>query len=687
MAQQQLSFDARVTPINAVFESPDIWGHIAAHAPTSADFMAMTAINRASWVARKDPAVIARFYLKSQQCFSSLEAADSPHSRAAFKAVFGAKKLAMYSAKTRAVVERVMGRSLRALTAIIKSRLPDALVDAVASKLVARLRKVRQHLYPKVPKKVYAQFLALTESCFVRGVKEAFLKACSRGRTCVVRTLLDADGNNARLLERYSAAASTGVDGWCRQWWVSETLLVQAVKAGYRELVALLLERGAKVDEALPVDQDAFGILKHEYPYRALDSADANTTPSALVWAAHMGDAETMQVLLDSGARAQLTPALRIAVLKKQGVAAAMVRLLLAHGAADIGAILYGNALKLAAYDGEDAEAFRLLLDAHAAPPRPVYTLKQKADALEIIIFQAAKSRVPRVAFIEALLDRGVPVDGDDGVITTPLMEAVLYGAKDIVRMLLQTRGASATRIGPKGAPIHYLAALNADHVPLAKAYDIARMLVNAGATVDAESMRIAATNTPTAVNALLSVGGAAHVNCQRDLDHATPLMLTKNDKIVAALLDGGADPRLVDKDGRSALMRAAGGTSIGLVRAHVAAAVSRGIVKEMFEHRDGGGKTVCMIAASEFTGPGEVVRVLLDAYPAGALHVHAATGRNLLMLSAAAGKVAILKAFLLRDPRPQWDLNAVDASGQTVHDIARGSKVHKHKDAMKMLL
>jgi len=145
-----------------------------------------------------------------------------------------------------------------------------------------------------------------------------------------------------------------------------------------------------------------------------------------------------------------------------------------------------------------------------------------RSERGEPALVLALREGSPKVARVLAAAP-GLKVDEANEAGETPLMLAALRGHRDIADTLL-ARGAAVSREG--WSPLHYAASANPGDVALL------RLLIARGAPLDA-----------------------------RAPDGSTPLMLAAawgGEDLLNALLQAGADPRLADARGRTALDRAA---------------------------------------------------------------------------------------------------------------------------------
>ena len=192
--------------------------------------------------------------------------------------------------------------------------------------------------------------------------------------------------------------------------------LFTMARKGNAEIVELLLDAGAKDDDALPV---AAREGNAEIVELLLDAgADMNAKyddATALVYAAREGNAEIVELLLDAGAKDDYV--LWVAAIRGHPE---IVELLLDAGA-DMNVRYRNNTLLGRMAREGNAEIVELLLDAGA----------MDNDALP----NAASNRHAEV--VELLLEAGADVNARDKGGDTPLATAAARGRAETVKMLL----------------------------------------------------------------------------------------------------------------------------------------------------------------------------------------------------------------------------------------------------------
>jgi ankyrin repeat protein len=365
----------------------------------------------------------------------------------------------------------------------------------------------------------------------------------------------------------------------------AEVSLIDAVKAGNREVVSALLKTPAGA--------------------AAVKTAEADGT-TALHWAVQADQVDVARLLVAAGANANaanrygLTPL----SLAADNANAVMVKLLLDAGADATATLRQGETILMAAARTGNPESVALLLSHGADVHAREKTLGENA------LMWAAAENHPEV--VKLLLNRGAEVDGRsndiawpkdrfglEGVLTilphgrwTPLMYAARQGSLGAARALVEG-GASLNLVDPDGTTAAVVAIINGH-------YDVAAMLVEKGADPNiVDTAGMAALYAAVDMNTLGEVYGrparkstsqvsalelmkvllahGADPNAQlrsNALQRAhtpgepalgpgtTPLMRAAKHGDHAALrllLDHGADPALAQRNHTTALMFAAG--------------------------------------------------------------------------------------------------------------------------------
>jgi uncharacterized protein len=384
---------------------------------------------------------------------------------------------------------------------------------------------------------------------------------------------------NSRVLLLVLLFAGTLVAGG------QELRLAEAVKAGNRKAVRALLKQPAAAADV------------------NLREADGTT---ALHWAVRANDLETAQLLLTSGARANVANRYGVTPLWLAAAngSAVLVEALLNAGADANTSMPQGETVLMAAARAGNPGAVQALLARGA-------DVNAKEDGLgeTALMWAAAENRAEAARL---LIAHGAPVNGRskeltyekdrfglEGVLTilprgnwTPLMYAARQGAVDAARVLAEA-GADLNLQDFEGTTALLRAIVNWH-------YDVAGVLVEKGANPNiADTSGMAALYAVVDMNTLGEIYGrpARHFSDKLDaldlvkmlLAHgakpnavltgatvqknhtpgdgslaagATPLMRAAKGgdyRLMRALLDGGADPALTQRNRATALMLASG--------------------------------------------------------------------------------------------------------------------------------
>ena len=327
---------------------------------------------------------------------------------------------------------------------------------------------------------------------------------------------------------------------------------------------------------------------------------------TALHWAAHLNDLETVDLLLRAGADVDAANDLGVTplwVAATVGSAAMVAKLLEARGDPNIAPDTGGTPLMIAARQGNVAavrsllahgadanategaqgqtalmwavarrhpEVVRVLLDAGAdlhartkSSRRHVLLCCQKSlgktegamwveqGGFTPLLFAARHGDAASAAL---LLAAGAPIDGTAAVGTTPLIVAAEHGFHEVAALLLE-KGADPDAAGAGQAALHW-AALRGDR-------ELVETLLAHGADPDVRLAR----------GSLLKRDRRAFA-FDKFLVRATPFVLAarrSDTEVMRLLAAGGADTSLPLQDGRTAAMVAAGGRTAGLLRLRLA--------------------------------------------------------------------------------------------------------------------
>ena len=453
--------------------------------------------------------------------------------------------------------------------------------------------------------------------------------------------------------------------------------LIRAVQAGDRMLVRTLLQKPAVVNEA---------------------EADGTT---ALHWAVRSDDGELIQMLLAAGAsptapnRYGVTP-LALAATNGSGDA---IRALLKAGADPNTRLSEGETVLMRAARTGSVPALRALVEQGAEVNAAEAWLGETAlmwaaagnhaDAVRFLLAAGAQAdarskpiafgelKYPATGLVRMVLPRGN---------WTPLMFAARQGAADAARALVEGGGDLDAR-DPDGVTPLVLAVLNAH-------YDLAALLVELGADPD-----VADQTGRTALYAAVDMH-----TLPRMFSRPAPRPSGRLDAVALAarLLDGGADPNLAltrplgprhhnpgDRslgEGSTPFMRAAQSGDLAMMRL----LVSRGADPKLAQNN---GTTALMLAASgrvaeedEDTGPdqgGGTGAIDLCLEVGIEVNAAAANGDTALHRAVANGAVAAVRRLLERGA----NVSPRNARKQSPLDLAPSIRSADARSAILALL
>ena len=346
---------------------------------------------------------------------------------------------------------------------------------------------------------------------------------------------------------------------------------------------------------------------------RALLSKRANVNApqpdgtTALHWATHWNDAETVKVLLGAGANPAVTNRFGASPLSEAALSgnADLLKLLLDAGAdAKSVATPDGETVLMRAARSGSVDAVRLLLDRGAdVNARERYkgqtalmwaAAERHAPVVKLLLERGADSRIrgfdretrpprlsaassispiPRGGFtalmftaregdIESarlMLDAGVDINYGDVDNVTPLVAALMNKQYSLAKFLLE-RGADVNVIDAGGRTALYAAIdiRNEDWTAMPNrttddplpTLEIVQAIVERGAKLDVPLTRpLTVRSGMDFGDTTLGAGATPLMRAARAGDHA----------VIRLLLEKGANPRLTTKDGNTALMFAAG--------------------------------------------------------------------------------------------------------------------------------
>jgi ankyrin repeat protein len=359
------------------------------------------------------------------------------------------------------------------------------------------------------------------------------------------------------------------------------------------------------VDAARNHDKDVLRTLLKEHADVNAPEPDGTT---ALHWAAHSNDLEAVQLLLRAGANAKAASRYGVTPLSEAATygSGALVEALLKAGAdANTLTTERGETVLMTASRAGNADAVKVLLDhgadanaresfrgqtslmwaaaenhpdvvklllAHGADPKvrsndrdttppklmagtPAAPISR--GGLTALVFAARQGSVEAA---KALADAGADINQGDADGNAPLMIAILNNHDDLAQMLID-KGADVNESNKDGRTPLFTAVDQHDvdwsDRPFVKetdkltSLDIIKSLVEHKANVNAQ------------LTAVSIIKKAAQDTADRTLGvGATPFMRAARSgdvEVMKYLLDHGADPKLANKDGATALMVASG--------------------------------------------------------------------------------------------------------------------------------
>ena len=276
-------------------------------------------------------------------------------------------------------------------------------------------------------------------------------------------------------------------------------------------MVSLLqAQKADSLEQQLFAAIDTRNLVEVEHLLRQGANTEARSTNGVtpLMEAAEAGDISILSLLLDHGASATAKDEQGETALTKaaRGGWVRIVKLL-----ARLSETPDKNHALFAAVEGVPV---KLAMDEPTVPIPPQS--------------QTAESDVSWTASVEALLNSGVDIEArsEDG--STPLIAAAGYAQADVLRLLIR-RGAKINARDKYGNTPLIAAACECALSTMNSAYDVVKLLLDEGASVNA-----------------------------RNYKRETPLIMasgmTGDSKVLELLLTNGADTRLKDKNGKTAL-------------------------------------------------------------------------------------------------------------------------------------
>jgi uncharacterized protein len=298
-------------------------------------------------------------------------------------------------------------------------------------------------------------------------------------------------------------------------------------------VLSLLKQRGVKVNDA---------------------QADGST---ALAWAAHWNDLETVDALLRAGADPNLANDYGVTPLALACVNAnfTMVQRLVGVKANPNAIAQTGDTPFLHCVRSGNVDAVRLMLEAKAD-----VNLAEKWRGQTPLMWAIAEKHSD---VAKALVDHGANVNAKSKSGFTALQFAAQQGDMESAKALLAA-GATVNEADPDDAMTPLLTAIGSGQAPLAL------LLIENGADVNAtnkqgvSALHFAATrrNMNDLTKTMLAKGANPNVRQKREPAGATPFFLAAgagNVQAMRTLVAGGADPNITTTDHTNAIMVAAG--------------------------------------------------------------------------------------------------------------------------------
>lgn len=447
------------------------------------------------------------------------------------------------------------------------------------------------------------QFLPGKDLTEVGARRAALWLAAQQNDVQLVTVLLDAD--SVKLTDEFGRG-----------------LLSAAAQGGARDVVVLLLQRGARPDQS-----DSFGVTPLMLAARAGDMTSAEALlkahapldavdrvgNSALMYAAAGGQQKVVALLLEAGApfttlNAQGWSALDWALDARAPSAAALLKSRGLSAKRRVGTIAGNPSVPLRRASG-DADLYRGLPDVQVAASRSSAKLLQ--------------------AVLQEQGDRGTAATAPDGAVYF----AAVTGSTETLQAVLAA-GANANPVG-QSDPLRWIITRgSSDVLPV--------LLARRGDTREpGESLLLTAVRAHRleSVRALLNAGAATDV---KDEAGRTALMLaaaSEQPDVAQELLQRGAQTDQADKSGRTALWYAAAAGDLRTVAALLEA-------KAEVDTTDEEGLTPLAAAAARGRAP--IVQALIKA--GARANVKTRNDSTALMLAAQGGHTEVIQQLLAAD-------------------------------------
>lgn len=306
------------------------------------------------------------------------------------------------------------------------------------------------------------------------------------------------------------------------------------VRQAFGSAICVLVLAGCAIEAQDTSDHYYEAIRSNDLPalQRLNKSSDVNTPDkrgtTPVMYAAAFGSLDSMKLLITAGSDVNAKNAFDATALMWCANDSEKVRLLIAKGANVNARSKQGRTpVLIAASHNGASEIVKLLLDKGAD--------SSVRDGMQTTPLHAA-AEANDTRTVRLLLDKGADVNAKNAAGTTALMSAAGHGNVEVIRLLL-AKGADVNAVS---APQSGLTVKNG---PLALGFFTPLILA-------------AAYGGPEAVRLLLNAG--AKVNA-KDVRGMTPLMLAiacdhADARVVRLLLEKGADAKLKERDGESAV-------------------------------------------------------------------------------------------------------------------------------------